>query len=138
MSLRDLLRRTDDQPFPLDWLQGKSYSTCLPLGPVLVPADAVADPQALRLSLSVNGELRQDSSTAHMVFSVAEQLAHVSGIVALQPGDVVCTGTPAGTGHETVTYLQRGDVMTATVEGLGVLENPVADADPRDTARSAS
>jgi 2-keto-4-pentenoate hydratase/2-oxohepta-3-ene-1,7-dioic acid hydratase in catechol pathway len=126
VSLRDLGRRTDAQPFSMDWLQGKSYATCLPLGPVLVPREDVPNPQALRLSLRVNGQLRQDSCTEQMVFSVAEQLAHLSRMVPLVPGDVVLTGTPAGTGHETATYLEPGDTMTATVEGLGVLESRVA------------
>jgi 2-keto-4-pentenoate hydratase/2-oxohepta-3-ene-1,7-dioic acid hydratase in catechol pathway len=129
VSLRDLLRRTDAQPFPIDWLRGKSYATCLPLGPLLVPRHDVPDPQALGLSLRVNGEVRQDSRTDQMVFTVAEQLAHLSRLVPLVPGDVVLTGTPAGTGHESGTYLEPGDVVTASVEGLGVLENAVADAD---------
>jgi 2-keto-4-pentenoate hydratase/2-oxohepta-3-ene-1,7-dioic acid hydratase in catechol pathway len=129
ISARDLARRTDAQPFSMDWLQHKSYRSFLPLGPTFVPRQFVGDPQALRLSLAVNGTLMQDSSTAEMVFGVAEQIAFLSSIVPLVPGDVICTGTPAGTGHERGHYLQPGDVVTASIEGLGTLENRVVDAD---------
>jgi 2,4-didehydro-3-deoxy-L-rhamnonate hydrolase len=128
ISARDLAVRTDDQPFPLDWLKGKSHATFLPLGPVLVPRRFVPDPQGLRLSLAVNGTMMQDSSTAEMVFSSAEQIAALSRIVPLVPGDIVCTGTPAGTGHERGSYLDPGDVLVAHIDLLGDLENVVVEA----------
>jgi 2-keto-4-pentenoate hydratase/2-oxohepta-3-ene-1,7-dioic acid hydratase in catechol pathway len=127
ISARDLAVRTDDQPFALDWLKGKSYATFLPLGPVVVPRRFVPDPQDLRLSLTVNGKTMQDSSTTRMVFSCAEQVAALSAVVPLVPGDVVCTGTPAGTGHESGSYLDAGDALVARVELLGELENMVVE-----------
>lgn len=138
VSARDLAVRTDDQPFRLDWLKHKSYATLLPLGPVVVPRRFVPDPQDLRLSLTVNGETRQDSSTARMVFSCAEQIAALSAVVPLVPGDVVCTGTPAGTGHETGSYLEVGDALVARVERLGDLENTVVERDQPGSHASGS
>ena len=127
ISARDLFVRTDAQPFALDWLRHKSYATFLPLGPAVVPSRFVPDPQAVRLRLLLNGEVAQDSTTEKMVFSVAEQISALSHVAPLVPGDVVCTGTPAGTGHETGRYLSPGDVMRAEIDGVGVLENAVAE-----------
>jgi 2-keto-4-pentenoate hydratase/2-oxohepta-3-ene-1,7-dioic acid hydratase in catechol pathway len=131
ISARDLFIRSDAQPFEMDWLQHKSHATFLPLGPSIVPSRFVPDPQALRLSLTVDGATMQDSSTSEMVFSVAEQVSALSTVVPLVPGDVICTGTPAGTGHERSTYLGTGQEMVAAVEGLGALRNVVV-AHPDD------
>jgi 2-keto-4-pentenoate hydratase/2-oxohepta-3-ene-1,7-dioic acid hydratase in catechol pathway len=110
------------------WVRGKSLDTFCPLGPVVVTADEIADPQALALQTRVNGEVVQQSSTAEMVFGVAEVLAFCSRSFTLEPGDVVLTGTPWGCGEfmDPPRSLQPGDVVETEVEGIGVLRNPVA------------
>jgi 2,4-diketo-3-deoxy-L-fuconate hydrolase len=101
--------------------KGKSGDTFAPIGPWLVTADEVGDPQALGLWTSVSGERRQNGSTRDMVFSVGELVAYVSRFMSLQPGDLVSTGTPAGVGHgrKPPRYLQPGDVVEMGVDGLG-------------------
>ena len=111
--------------FGVRFLFAKGQATLTPMGPVLVPARFVPDPGQLALSLSVNGELRQKSSTAQMIWSVQEQIAFLSSQAPLLPGDVLLTGTPAGTAASHGAYLTDGDVMTASVEGLGELVNRV-------------
>ncbi len=103
------------------WIKGKSAPTFGPLGPWLVSADEVPDPQSLRLSMRLNGEIRQDSSTSDMVFSVAEIISYMSRFMALLPGDIIATGTPEGVGmgFEPPRFLRPGDVMELEVEGLG-------------------
>jgi ureidoglycolate lyase len=101
------------------WIKGKSYPGFAPLGPWLVTADAVPDPQNLRLWLEIDGKRMQDGSTADMVFGVATVVSAVSRFMALEPGDVICTGTPAGVGLGRGVFLKPGDVMTLGVEGLG-------------------
>ena len=108
-----------------DWMHGKWHDTFCPMGPCILSADAVADPQALPIRLSVNGQVKQDASTAEMVFPVAAIVSFLSGIVTLQPGDVIATGTPSGVGSATGTYLRPGDLVRATIEPIGTLENPV-------------
>jgi 2-keto-4-pentenoate hydratase/2-oxohepta-3-ene-1,7-dioic acid hydratase in catechol pathway len=85
----------------------------------------VADPQEFRLRLTVNGEVQQDGSTGQMVFPVAAVVAFISSFVTLEPGDVISTGTPKGVGSAKGTYLKPGDVVIASIEGIGGLENPV-------------
>ena len=101
--------------------KGKSPDTFCPLGPLLVTRDEIADPQKLTMRLSVNGQLKQNSSTHEMIFSVAELVSYISRFMSLQPGDVILTGTPAGVGHgqKPPVYLQPGDTVTASIEGLG-------------------
>ncbi|GAB2899380.1 fumarylacetoacetate hydrolase family protein [Streptomyces mayteni] len=102
------------------WSKGKCCETFNPLGPYLVPADEVPDPQALRLRSFVNGEVRQDSSTADMIFSVATLVHHLSQYLVLEPGDIVNTGTPQGVALSgRYPYLAPGDVMEIEIEGLG-------------------
>ncbi|MEV7429709.1 fumarylacetoacetate hydrolase family protein [Nocardioides sp. NPDC092400] len=103
------------------WDKGKSCETFNPLGPVLVTADEVPDPQALRLSLAVNGTKRQDGTTADMVFGVAHVIWYLSQFMVLEPGDVINTGTPAGValGIEGQPFLRAGDVVELEIEGLG-------------------
>lgn len=103
------------------WDKGKSCETFNPLGPALVPADAVADPQDLALRLSVNGELRQNGSTSSMVFPVAHLVWYLSQFMVLHPGDLINTGTPAGValGLPGQPYLRSGDVVELEIEGLG-------------------
>jgi 2,4-didehydro-3-deoxy-L-rhamnonate hydrolase len=124
VSLRDFARR-EDYPFFPDWLRSKSYAGCLPLGPAVVPASLVPDPMNLALSLTVNGAQRQVSSSKNMIFSIAEQIEYLSHIVPLRPGDIILTGTPAGTGAAWGSYLSPGDVMVAEIECLGRLETQV-------------
>jgi 2-keto-4-pentenoate hydratase/2-oxohepta-3-ene-1,7-dioic acid hydratase in catechol pathway len=111
------------------WVRGKSLDTFCPLGPVVVTADEIPDPQALALRTRVNGEVVQDSTTAEMVFGVAELLSFCSHSFTLEPGDVVLTGTPWGCGEfmDPVRALAGGDVVEAEVERIGTLRNPVAD-----------
>jgi len=114
-----------ERGFQLDrggqWVKGKSAPTFGPVGPWLVSADEVVDPQALRLSLSLNGATMQDSDTSDMIFSVAKIVSYLSQMMELQPGDLICTGTPAGVGMglKPPRYLKPGDVMELEVDGLG-------------------
>ncbi|HET8603354.1 MAG TPA: fumarylacetoacetate hydrolase family protein [Marmoricola sp.] len=111
------------------WAKGKCSDTFLPLGPWLVTPDEVPDPQALALSLSVNGRLRQSSSTKQMAVGVGELLCYVSSLMTLEPGDLLLTGTPGGVGLASGTFLRDGDVVELEVEGLGQQRNVVvADA----------
>ena len=109
------------------WTRGKSLDTFCPVGPRLAPAAEVPDPQALAIRCSVNGTLLQDSSTAEMVFGVAEIVSFVSSWITLDPGDLIATGTPAGVGftREPPVYLEPGDTVTVEIEGVGALTNPV-------------
>lgn len=107
------------------WLRGKSHDTFCPVGPVVVTADEVPDPQALSITCTVNGEVRQSASTADMIFSVAELVSHISQAVTLAPGDLICTGTPGGVGmHRTPPrLLADGDEVVVEIAGLGRLVN---------------
>ena len=103
------------------WTKGKSYDRFAPIGPWLVTAEEVADPQALRLSLRVNGEVMQNGTTADMIFGVPRLVAAVSEFMTLEPGDVISTGTPAGVGAgmKPPRYLRPGDLVEAEIEGIG-------------------
>lgn len=109
------------------WVRGKSLDTFCPLGPVMVTADEVGDPQALGLRTRVNGETVQNSNTSEMLFGVIELLVHCSRSFTLEPGDVVLTGTPWGCGEfmEPRRCLRDGDVVEVEVDGIGTLRNPV-------------
>ena len=113
--------RAPDTFYKLDWVAGKAHDTCCPLGPRIVPASAIPDPQNIALKLSVNGEIKQDGSTTDMIFSIAEQIEILSRIMTLDPGDVVLTGTPAGVGAPKQTFLSVGDRVDATIDGIGTL-----------------
>ena len=113
------------------WDKGKNCETFNPLGPWLVTSDEIPDPQALPLRLSVNGELKQNGSTADQIFSVAEVVRYVSQFMTLYPGDVINTGTPAGValGHaEPKPYLRAGDVVELEIDGLGSQRQEFKDA----------
>ena len=109
------------------WVRAKSFDTFCPVGPSLVTADEVANPQALKLSTKVNGEVMQDSSTDLMIFGVAEILSFCSKSFTLERGDLILTGTPWGCGGfmDPPRALSGGDVMEMEIEGLGQLRNPV-------------
>ncbi len=119
MSVRDLQFRTSQ------WLLGKTPDKFLPTAPYLVTADEVGDPQNLGLSCWVNGELRQNSNTADMIFSVAECISYISQYMTLKPGDVISTGTPEGVvmGMAEKNWLKPGDEVVVEVEGLGKCKN---------------
>lgn len=121
-------RDTDDKAvWFFDWLVGKWFDGFAPLGPYLVTADEVPDPQALPVELEVNGQTRQHGSTKDMIFSVAELIAFASRLMTLEPGDVILTGTPSGVGAATGDYLRPGDEMTTTIGHLGSLRTVVGD-----------
>lgn len=104
------------------WTKGKSCDTFGPIGPYLVTADEVPDPQNLNLGLKVNGQVMQEGNTSNMIFTVAEIIEHLSSLMTLHPGDVIITGTPPGVGmgiKPTPIYLKVGDKMEVWVEGLG-------------------
>jgi 2-keto-4-pentenoate hydratase/2-oxohepta-3-ene-1,7-dioic acid hydratase in catechol pathway len=109
------------------WTRAKSIDTFCPVGPRLVPREKVPDPQALRIRCMLNGDPMQDSSTAEMIFSVAEVIAYASQTMTLEPGDLIATGTPAGVGftREPPVFLEHGDEVTVEIERLGALTNPV-------------
>ena len=121
VSARDL-QFSDGQ-----WTRGKSPDTFCPVGPQLVPAAEVPDPQALGIRCFLNGDTMQDSTTANMIFTVAEIIAYITKTMTLEPGDLIATGTPAGVGvfRDPPVLLKAGDEVTIEVEGLGSLTNPV-------------
>lgn len=104
-----------------NWDKGKGCDTFAPIGPWLVTRDEIRDPQALRVWSEVNGERRQDSTTAQMIFPVAHLISYISQFMTLLPGDVICTGTPSGVGlgMNPPQFLKPGDVVRLGVEGLG-------------------
>jgi 2-keto-4-pentenoate hydratase/2-oxohepta-3-ene-1,7-dioic acid hydratase in catechol pathway len=108
-----------------DWLNGKWFDGFAPMGPWIATPDEIPDPHDLRLELRVNGRVMQSASTSQMIFGIDELVAFASRITTLEPGDVIATGTPAGVGYASQTYLTAGDVMEGTIEGLGVLRTPV-------------
>jgi 2,4-didehydro-3-deoxy-L-rhamnonate hydrolase len=110
------------------WTRGKSFDTFCPIGPSLVPAGKIPDPQVLRIRCLVNDVVMQDATTADMIFSVAELIAYVSSSITLERGDVIATGTPPGVGFARTPpiFLRDGDVVSVEIEGIGRLTNPVA------------
>lgn len=129
LSARDVMRRPhvpDASPFKLDWLTQKCFEGSCPLGPWIVPARDVPDPQGLALKLWVGDELMQDSHTSQMIFSTAEQIAHLSTLVTLSPGDLVLTGTPAGVGMGRQRFLKPGESVRLWIEGIGELRHTMA------------
>lgn len=127
LSARDLSRRNapETSPFRFDWTSHKSFDGSLPLGPAITLAKDIPDPQALKMQLSVNGELKQNSTSAEMTFSIIEQIVYLSRSLTLMPGDVILTGTPAGVGSASGVFLRDGDVVELSIEMIGTLTNYV-------------
>lgn len=120
VTAREHIFRKDGSAIGADWLSGKCFPTFLPFGPMIVPKDQVADPYALTIRLAVNGKVYQDESTGDMMASIERQIEYLSHRVVLQPGDVICTGSPYGNGSAFGVFLQPGDVMEGTISGAGV------------------
>lgn len=108
-----------------DWLAGKWFDGFAPCGPWIVTADEIDDPHDLEIKLTVNGKTRQQGNTADMLFRIPEQIAFISSIMTLEPGDIISTGTPVGAGVGGVASLQDGDEMVCEIEGIGTLRNKV-------------
>jgi 2-keto-4-pentenoate hydratase/2-oxohepta-3-ene-1,7-dioic acid hydratase in catechol pathway len=121
VSARDVQRSTSQ------WSLAKSFPTFCPIGPAIVPANQIADPHALNISLEINGEMLQNSNTRELVFTIPTLIEYISSITPLLPGDIVSTGTPSGVGmgRTPKRWLRAGDRVTVTIEGLGSLTNPV-------------
>jgi ureidoglycolate lyase len=119
VSVRDWQTRTSQ------WLLGKSFDTHGPIGPWLTTADEIGDPHRLGLQTSVNGELRQNSNTRHLVFDVWDQIAYLSEVTTLRPGDIIFSGTPGGVGvaMKPPRFLKTGDIVRCEIEELGAIEN---------------
>jgi 2-keto-4-pentenoate hydratase/2-oxohepta-3-ene-1,7-dioic acid hydratase in catechol pathway len=123
ITTRDRVFRPDLAGIGSDWLAAKNAPTFLPTGPWLVPAAFAGDPMKLRITLSLNGEVMQDESTADMIFDVARLIEHTSSIATMLPGDLLLTGSPAGNGASRGRFLRLGDVMNGTITGLGRQHN---------------
>ena len=130
--INDLSERTFQLEGTGQWVKGKSADTFGPIGPWLVTADAVPDPQNLQLWLEVDGRTYQRSTTRHMIFSVAYLVSYISRFMSLQPGDIISTGTPPGIGmgQQPPTYLRPGNVVRLGVEGLGEQRQRVVATNP--------
>ncbi|WP_366931142.1 fumarylacetoacetate hydrolase family protein [Polaromonas sp.] len=128
LSARDNLTRAQvDQssPFRFDWIGHKCFTGACPVGPYLTPAEFVTSPESLGIKLWVNDVLKQDSNTSNHLYGVAEQISYLSHRLDLYPGDILLTGTPAGVGMETGTFIAPGDVLKVWVEGLGELKTQI-------------
>ena len=108
-----------------DWLHGKWHDTFCPMGPCVLPASEVSDPQQLQLTLRLNGNVEQDAKATDMIFPVAAIVSFISSFVTLLPGDVIATGTPEGVGSGKGKFLKSGDLLEAEIQRIGVLRNPV-------------
>lgn len=135
VSCRDGTWREDRPALRSDWLAGKSYDSFAPTGPWFVPAAFVPDYRDLSIRLWLNGELMQDGLAGDMIFDVPDQIAYASSMMTLEPGDLIATGTPDGTGAERERFLAAGDVVEIEIDGLGRQRTPVID---RETAGQES
>ncbi len=123
ITVRELVSRHEPQGMGTDWLMAKNAPGFLPIGPWFVPAAFVPDPYALRMTLHLNGELMQDEKAGDMIFDIAAQIEYVSRHVRLLPGDLLCTGAPAGFGLHYGRFLEPGDVVQAGIGGFGSQRN---------------
>ncbi|MGD9942929.1 MAG: fumarylacetoacetate hydrolase family protein [Burkholderiaceae bacterium] len=119
ITRRELVYRSDLRSLGSDWLRAKSGPGFMPSGPLFVPAPFVADPHRLELHLELNGETMQRETTADMIFGIERQIEYLSSYVRLLPGDIIATGSPAGNGMHYGRFLRPGDVMRASITGLG-------------------
>ena len=126
VTARDMQRRHDQ------WFKGKGLDTFCPLGPWIVAHETIGDPQALNLSLSVNGQMRQSSNTSSMLFRIDRIIAELSQGMTLEPGDIILTGTPPGVGYamDPPQFLKPGDAVECRIDGIGVLANNVLERRP--------
>ena len=115
--------RSKDKFF--DWMHGKWHDSFCPCGPCITSSNAIDNPQQLDLTLRVNGQVHQDASTAQQVFPVAAVIEFISSFVTLEPGDIISTGTPAGVGNTSGTYLKAGDRVEASISSIGILVSQV-------------
>ena len=123
LTSRDKVYRADMKAIGTDWLASKSSPGFLPMGPCMVPAAFVPDPQQLHLTLKLNGQVMQDEGTDDMIFGVARLIEYISGLVQLWPGDLICTGSPRGNGMHYNRFLRPGDVLEGAITGLGTQRN---------------
>nr|WP_166179623.1 fumarylacetoacetate hydrolase family protein [Altererythrobacter segetis] len=123
VTAREHIFRRDGSAIGADWLSGKCFPTFLPFGPMVVPKEQVGDPYELKLTLKVNGKTYQDESTSDMMASIERQIEYLSDRVVLEPGDLICTGSPYGNGSAFGVFLKPGDVMEGTITGLGTQHN---------------
>lgn len=123
LTNRDLVFRQDMKAIGTDWVASKNSPRCTPIGPYLVPAAFVGDTQNLQIQLKLNGETKQDESTSDMIFDVPRLIEYTSSLIQLLPGDVLLTGSPAGNGSHFNRFLRPGDVMEASITGLGQQRN---------------
>lgn len=123
ITARDRIFRDDVTGIGTDWFAGKNWPTFFPTGPVFVPAVHAGDPMALRITLKVNGQVMQDSTSADMMFDIARLIEHASSIAELRPGDMLLTGSPAGNGVYHGRFLQPGDLIESEITGLGKQRN---------------
>ena len=123
ITSRERVNRKDMKEMGMDWVASKCAPTFLPTGPWLVPAAFVGDPQKLQITLKLNGQTMQDESTADMIFGVARLIEALSKFCLLQPGDLICTGSPAGNGMHYGRFLQPGDVVEGSISGIGSIKN---------------
>lgn len=121
---RDLVYRKDGGALGPDWLVGKGMPGYCPIGPWLAPAACVGNPQDLRITLKLNGQIMQDESTSDMLFGVAQMIEFLSRFIDLWPGDLVLTGSPAGNGTHYNRFLRPGDIVEGSITGLGTQRNP--------------
>jgi 2-keto-4-pentenoate hydratase/2-oxohepta-3-ene-1,7-dioic acid hydratase in catechol pathway len=135
VTVRELVARPDLPRLGSDWLQSKNAPGFLPTGPYLVPAAFVPDPYALRLTLRLNGTVMQDELTSDMLFDIAAQIEYISQHAQLLPGDLICTGTPAGCGTRYKRFLKPGDIIEATAPGFGT-QRTTCVAEPEASARA--
>ena len=129
LSARDKATRPNihiSVPFRWDWMAHKCFDGSFPCGPWITPADQIPDPQQLGLKLWVNDQLMQNSNTSRMIFNVAQQIAHLSKHLTLNPGDLIATGTPAGVGAGRGISLAQGDALRLEIERIGELRHSIA------------
>ncbi|MEO6387352.1 MAG: fumarylacetoacetate hydrolase family protein [Croceibacterium sp.] len=123
VTAREHIFRRDGSAIGADWLSGKCFPTFLPFGPMIVPRSQVADPYNLQLGLKVNGKTYQDENTSDMMASIERQIEYLSDRVVLEPGDLICTGSPYGNGSAFGVFLKPGDEIEASIEGMGTQRN---------------